>query len=335
MEEKSRIRWLDTARGYGILLVIFAHVDYSFLRGIIYTFHMPLFFFLSGYVFSRKETFGQFVKGKIRRILVPYFCLGIPMLIFDVFLQRRFQFFSVLLARQELIALLEQRRLWTLWYIACLFWLNILFYGLVTFVKNEKVLAAVTVILAVVGLVYYALGGDALYWNVDVCLTALPFFYAGYMCRKKQIPEKYIFPAKHKMLLGMGAFLIVILSMILNQTFAGDHLEMFYNHYGIAPVTYLGAFAGILMMLLFANRFAVKPACYLGENSILYYAWHQTILIPLLDGLYMKLGISQLPTGSLPYFCRGILSVVVICVVLTAANKVMHCGVLKVALGEK
>ena len=55
MEEESRIRWLDAARGYGILLVIFAHVDYSFLRGIIYTFHMPLFFFLSGYVFERED----------------------------------------------------------------------------------------------------------------------------------------------------------------------------------------------------------------------------------------------------------------------------------------
>ena len=43
MEKSKRITWLDAAKGYGILLVIFAHVDYySFLRGFIYTFHMPL-----------------------------------------------------------------------------------------------------------------------------------------------------------------------------------------------------------------------------------------------------------------------------------------------------
>ena len=70
MKKDSRITWLDAARGYGILLVIFAHVDYSYLRNIIYTFHMPLFFFLSGYVFCQKESFGSFLWSKVRRLII-------------------------------------------------------------------------------------------------------------------------------------------------------------------------------------------------------------------------------------------------------------------------
>lgn len=111
MEANKRITWLDAAKGYGILLVIFAHVDYSYLRNIIYTFHMPLFFYLSGYVFSQKESFGSFFWSKVRRIIIPYFCLGIPMIIFDVYWQNKFMRFPMDWAIGEFMGLLEQKRM--------------------------------------------------------------------------------------------------------------------------------------------------------------------------------------------------------------------------------
>lgn len=60
MEANKRITWLDAAKGYGILLVIFAHVDYSYLRNIIYTFHMPLFFFCLAMYLVRKSRLAVF-----------------------------------------------------------------------------------------------------------------------------------------------------------------------------------------------------------------------------------------------------------------------------------
>ena len=39
-------------------------------------------------------------------------------------------------------------------------------------------------ILAAAGIIYYKMGGPSIYWNIDVSLTAMPFFYAGYLCRK-------------------------------------------------------------------------------------------------------------------------------------------------------
>ena len=79
MKEK-RLDWLDVAKGFGILLVIFAHTDNSMFRSLIYTFHVPLFFFLSGYVFSNKYDFKTFLIKKIKAIVVPYFLYGIPMI---------------------------------------------------------------------------------------------------------------------------------------------------------------------------------------------------------------------------------------------------------------
>lgn len=337
MEANKRITWLDAARGYGILLVIYAHVDsYSFWRGIIYTFHMPLFFFLSGYVFSRKESFRQFLTGKVKRLIVPYFCLGIPMIFFDVYWQNRKRVVKLPVdwLKGEFLSLLEQKRLWTLWYTACLFFLTLLFYVLVRWIRNEKILAVVVVLLMLSGLAYYRMGGQALYWNVDACLTALPFFYVGYLCRQKKILEKYVFPLRWRWILALVSLTVMLGCLQINLRFSGMHLEMYERQYGIEPVTYLGAFAGILFVILISQKLDGRAIRYIGENSMIYYAWHQTILMPLVDELYWKLRVfQQFKLTRVQYYGKSILSVVLICLALTGVSAVINHTFLRVAVG--
>ena len=77
----KRINYIDVARGIGILLVVMGHNDFAaispFMHKFIYSFHMPLFFFLGG-LLRRPETFeppGPYVLGRLRRILVPFYGL--------------------------------------------------------------------------------------------------------------------------------------------------------------------------------------------------------------------------------------------------------------------
>ena len=53
----KRVEWIDIAKGYGILFVIIGHLylQDSFLTTQIYTFHMPLFFFLQDMFFLLKN----------------------------------------------------------------------------------------------------------------------------------------------------------------------------------------------------------------------------------------------------------------------------------------
>lgn len=52
----NRYDFLDVAKGIGILLVVIAHINYTpSLITIIYSFHMPIFFFFSGMVFNRNK----------------------------------------------------------------------------------------------------------------------------------------------------------------------------------------------------------------------------------------------------------------------------------------
>jgi len=73
----KRIEYLDIAKGIGILLVVLGHNDFEvislFVQRLIYSFHMPLFFFLSGYFISTAVQFFDFVKKRFNALLKPFF----------------------------------------------------------------------------------------------------------------------------------------------------------------------------------------------------------------------------------------------------------------------
>jgi len=74
---REHIEYIDIAKGIGILLVALAHADISlispYLHRFIYAFHMPLFFFLSGYFFNPDISFWALFKKRFHSILKPYF----------------------------------------------------------------------------------------------------------------------------------------------------------------------------------------------------------------------------------------------------------------------
>lgn len=81
MEQKNRILWVDFSKGIVMLLVIVGHSSIpTILRGAIYSFHMPLFFLLSGYTTKCSETkqdILQRVKKTAKGLLLTAYLLWI------------------------------------------------------------------------------------------------------------------------------------------------------------------------------------------------------------------------------------------------------------------
>lgn len=67
----ERIGWIDTARGLTMLCVILGHMDVGKLRYIIHSFHMPIFFVISG-LFLRVQAPKRLVEKKAKSLLYPY-----------------------------------------------------------------------------------------------------------------------------------------------------------------------------------------------------------------------------------------------------------------------
>lgn len=55
--DKGRVSWIDCAKGIAAVLMILGHTWFTeSLKAFFYTFHMPLFFILSGYTFRFEKT---------------------------------------------------------------------------------------------------------------------------------------------------------------------------------------------------------------------------------------------------------------------------------------
>jgi fucose 4-O-acetylase-like acetyltransferase len=178
---RKRIAYIDVARGIGILLVVAGHNDVSlvapYLHQWIYSFHMPLFFFLSGYFFKPAIPFGELLKKRFNTLLKPY--IFTILLIYGVSVSFGKMSFETALRRLAKSAYASGYYLdWVqLWFIPHLFLLSfyaLLFYALFKPGKNHW-----PRILALSGL--YALGVYAIgtFWDYPVSLFGKEYVLFG------------------------------------------------------------------------------------------------------------------------------------------------------------
>ena len=77
LKKKKRIDEFDIAKGIAIIAMIIGHLGMKHINMIVYAFHMPLFFILSGYFLSAKDPFIHFIKKKFIGLIIPYYiCAG-------------------------------------------------------------------------------------------------------------------------------------------------------------------------------------------------------------------------------------------------------------------
>ena len=84
LPKKERINWIDLLKGFGILLVIYGH-NLPYFEKYIYSFHMPLFFFISGLMHPNKINF-KVIKKRAKQILAPYFLWSFLLFLFWFFI---------------------------------------------------------------------------------------------------------------------------------------------------------------------------------------------------------------------------------------------------------
>ena len=292
----NRIQWVDTAKGIGLLCVILGHLNVPYLATWIYTFHMPLFFFLSGVVFSgRKYNFRDFLVRKITSLIVPYFTLGGGILLVHCLICT-IEGAPGTVYLDMLKNFIIQKHFWTVWFLACLFLVEILYYGLDSLCSKRPVLAtSVSAMICIFGLLRYRLGRGSLPWNLDVAFVAQFFFHVGFQLKKSQhlLDKVEKMNALGRVVCALSALLLNAATGLLCIRFSGESMDMSIGMYGNEVLTILSAFSGIVAIILLSQMFSHKWVTYLGQNTMVIFGWHSRIVIVLCGYLYAYLGIFQ------------------------------------------
>lgn len=199
--ERQEIVWMDWAKLIGIFLVVFGHIfqitDNGYhpvlqdLWNIIYLFHMPLFFVLSGYMYKESRN----LKKVFLTLVIPYLIyqtLFLPYVLYGNICQSGFSF--LLLNKQFLGALLGDGYNTPIslydcipcWFIVSVIQIRVLFH----FIPINKTTTILLSTFCPVLLLILNLSNVDLYFCLDSTLMAIPYFLLGYGLAKSDLLSK-------------------------------------------------------------------------------------------------------------------------------------------------
>lgn len=249
---KERVYWCDIAKSIGIFLMVCGHTSIpSIISNWIYSFHMPLFFIISGFFFSKKGEgmLAPYIIRKVKSLLVPYFKYSIVVYVG-----------MILIGVPDYHALLVGWKGYALWFIPVLFFTEICFALLVK-------INYYYVVVFLMGGIGYVLYENVIFlpYKIEVVFSSVMFFFLGYICRD--------------ILRTIKPNMIVIIVVFISNFLIAQllpKLDLCWNYYGWSVLNIINACIGCLGVFLLSkkiekygieNKF-VKLLIGFGKNTI-------------------------------------------------------------------
>ena len=188
----ERVHWLDVAKGFGIILVVIGHIyKNEIVYNWIYSFHMPLFFFIAGYLYKKKNIIDD-IKHRLQTILVPYFDFGVLVLLYWIVFERYFRD-SILSIPKAILGLLLGIYSFLdfnvhLWFLPC-FFVTVILYNILRNSIGKRVTYIASAFLSMVGVVLNlpVIDKGTLPFCADLVLIYIGFYALGNFFKEKNI----------------------------------------------------------------------------------------------------------------------------------------------------
>jgi acyltransferase len=274
----KRIEWIDAAKGIGICLVVVGHAlpADAMAATVIWAFHMPLFFFLSGLTAKAwcPGSAPSVARG-VTSLIIPYIFFSVISIVCwtvskgNIASGAAWQ--TALSQMAYGVAGPEEGMPYNvpLWFFTCLVCVRLLFYVITAAFSAKSLQIATASILALIAYLYVFPRFYSVAWNLDVAPIALMFFLAGYYLTAGAYASGTAGANEHA-LIALAAFITFILCVALN-----GRIDMNGRILGNPVLFYLGAFAGILLMVGAARRCAsIALLRTLGQASIIIFPVH-------------------------------------------------------------
>ncbi len=267
----KRIVSIDIARAIGIVLVVIGHYMpegapfwYEGMRNWIYSFHMPLFMFLSGYVYSltaRKETYLSFLSRKAARLLIPYLIVSVVIILIKLAGQKVLGIglknpvgadaFIRMLAYPEAAI--------HLWFIFALWWI----FVIVPFFNWKG--GHISLLIIAAALHYLPRILPSIIFPGIFCLNQAAEYFLYFMLGAVIYDSGFNLGKPHKVLAVAALVLFALNSVFRFATYASEYI-------GIAGIL------GLAALLQFAPEKCLKPVLAVSESSYCIYLVHSIFM---------------------------------------------------------
>lgn len=310
MSSQKRIEYLDIFRGIGIFLMVMGHTDFGGVWSyFIHAFHMPMFFFISGYFYKEKSISTlEILTKKIKTLLLPYiifgvFHFGIWYFIYypDVNFQPLIDLFWV--NTEDTLAIAN-----ALWFLTAIFSIEIIYHLLRNRIKDDRVLSVVVVVIVLIGNMSKYLISFRLPWALDAAFVGIGFYHIAHMIHKYD--NRII-----RRLLNLNVVWSIVVGLLTCVLiYINGYVNMRTQTYDIIPLFWINAllaiFVGISLSKIIdgflGNTRFVKYLKKVGKNSITYLCLNQMFILifnTIFEYFGLQFWIARVPTLVFVMFC--------------------------------
>ena len=237
---RKRQDWIDVVKFWGMLAIVWGHtLSDGNVRHYLYSFHVPLFFFVVGLFFaSPKRSFWHFTAKRAKDLLIPYFLFAsISILIFSVLGNLAGAALNQDVSGYTLSANLVEmltgqcRANRPLWFLPCMFVCYLLCFAIARALENGSVcrkrtaavvIAGISVFLCFMNERFWNIGG--LFFKIDVAVFMLAFISVAYLLKSLLLKR---FQPPIAILLAM-----LLLTVGGITAFTNSEIDYLGNHYG-------------------------------------------------------------------------------------------------------
>lgn len=261
--QQVRILWADQAKALAISLMILCHYGLSEPEWVkfIYIFHIPVFFFISGYFDKGRPFSKELLKKNFKTLMVPYFFFSIcafticwispyihPELYNNDGIGKTFlKAFVGMFLMQDEVHSFAFMPFGPLWFLVALFEVKVAFSLFVVISKRYSYLLGGIV----VALLY--LVGTSLtipFFSLNAAVMAIPIYGCGYIVKKYNLIECITGKWQSCLLALLGIVYLALIAMMNGKVSMdgmdfGNSIVMFYINAVIGSVTIIFMFKAI------------------------------------------------------------------------------------------
>lgn len=309
----------DVMKGIGIIAMIIGHCQVPRIIGdVIFAWHMPLFFIISGY-FYKPSPIKEYTKKNFRALVVPYLITATLMFLFSS-LKFYFDeeadiihpFIGIFVASGSTgLPMLGDYFVGAIWFLLAMFWCRVI-YNIISEKTSQQISG---IIIITIGFLSTYIG-TKIFIPTDFLqgLSAMVFFYVGHIFRKHDL--FHVRP--NRMIITLGVLTIIASLITCNKDYSISMARCYYGYYPINVVA--ACFCTYLLYHIVScgkNSLLNKFMTYLGKMSMLILCVHNIdanySIVKLLNDQYLHMeGIQYRLVSTICHIMLPILIAVVL-----------------------